>query len=247
MLGRSVLVARDPPSEPSPGHRAGAVRLLRRRRKVDRREMNDIHELNPRALRLPGAQAALVHGLFAAVRRLPAGHRSPWQPRADAGRRSHHPLSPSARLRSWPSRMRSCSLTDCTSTRSSRPRAGCGGLRQRRHPPLHARPALAGRPILGWSCCTGRATAPTATRSSGSGPRSRHGWRLPDIDDPGSHPPGPRLLPRLHASCDRPGSSLLDPVMCESTRFRSGALSGRACLARSTMRSMFCLALAGLP
>jgi hypothetical protein len=43
VLGRSVFVARDPPSEPSPGHRADAVRLLRRRRKVDRREMNDIH------------------------------------------------------------------------------------------------------------------------------------------------------------------------------------------------------------
>ena len=205
--------------------------------------MNDIHELNPRALRLPSAQAALAHGLFAAVRRLPAGHRCPWQPRAGAGRRSHHPLSPSARLRSWPSRMRSCSLTGCTSTRSSRPRAGCGvcgnvvihrsTLVQR----WLAAPSPAGR------VARAALQPPRQPGRVDLGRAQGMAGELPDLDDPGSHPPGPRLLPRLHASCDRPGSSLLDPVMCESPRSKSSALSGRACLAQSTTRSIFHLVL----
>jgi hypothetical protein len=69
--------------------------------------------------------------------------------------------------------------------------AGCGGLRQRRHPPLQARPAPAGRPSPAGRVARGALQPHDNPVERIWGRAEGVAGELPDLDDPGSHPPGP--------------------------------------------------------
>src|SRR6266498_2570325 len=80
--------------------------------------------------------------------------------------------------------------------------AGRGGLRQRHHPPLQGRRAVAGRPPADAGAARGALQPPRQPGRADLGRAQGTAGEQPDPDHPRARPPGARLLPPAHHRAD---------------------------------------------
>src|SRR6266540_591211 len=80
--------------------------------------------------------------------------------------------------------------------------AGRGGLRQRHHPPLQGRRAVAGRPPADAGAARGALQPPRQPGRADLGRAQGTAGERPDPDHPRARPPGARLLPPAHHRAD---------------------------------------------